>query len=83
MKKKVITRRDFIRVAAMTPFAGAFAYSIKAPEKRETVRKAKVVLVRDKNALISFKKPDPDVVQKMLDDAVSTLLGEKDIVKAL
>lgn len=82
IKKKVITRRDFIRVAAMTPFAGAFACSIKAPGEEATARKTKVVLVRDKNALISFKKPDPDIVQNMLDDAVSMLLGEKNIVKA-
>jgi len=82
MSKKIITRRDFLRVAAMTPFAGAFASSMKIPGKKEATRKAKVVLIRDKNALISFKKPDPDVVQKMLDDAVSALLGEKTQVEA-
>ena len=82
MSKKIITRRDFLRVAAMTPLAGVFASSMKIPGKKEATRKAKVVLIRDKNALISFKKPDPDVVQKMLDDAVSALLGEKTQVEA-
>jgi len=82
MKKKVITRRDFLRVAAMTPFAGAFVSGLKVPDKKETAKKARVVLVRDENALIAYKKPDPQVVQKMLDDAVTTLLGEKDVVKA-
>ena len=82
MKKRVITRRDFLRVAALTPFAGAFAYSLKIPEKKEAARRAKVVLVRDNNALISFKKPNPDVIQKMLDDAISTLLGENDPINA-
>jgi len=82
MSKKIITRRNFLRVAAMTPFAGAFASSMKIPGRKEATREAKVVLIRDKNALISFKKPDPDVVQKMLDDAVSVLLGEKTPVKA-
>ena len=82
MSKKIITRRDFLRVAAMTPLAGVFASSMKIPGKKEATRKAKVVLIRDKNVLISFKKPDPDVVQKMLDDAVSALLGEKTQVEA-
>lgn len=81
MKKKVITRRDFLRVAAMTPFAGALASSLKVGEM-PSPDKAKVVLVRDKNALISFNNPQPEVIQKMLDDAVMTLLGEKDPVDA-
>ena len=82
MRKKVITRRDFLRVAAMTPFAGAFAYGLKIAGKKETARKVKVVLIRDTDALISFKKPNPVVIQKMLDGAVTTLLEETDPVKA-
>jgi len=81
MKKKVITRRDFLRVAAVTPFAGAFALGLKAGET-PTPKKSRVVLVRDENALISFNNLRPDVIQKMLDDAVTTLLGEKDPVDA-
>jgi len=69
-------------VAAMTPFAGAFAYGFKTQEKKEAARRAKVVLIRDKNALISFKKPNPGVVQKMLDDSITTLLGEADPINA-
>lgn len=82
MKKKVITRRDFLRVAAMTPFAGAFVYGFKIQEKKGAARRAKVVLIRDKNALISFKKPNPGVIQKMLDDSITTLLGEADPINA-
>ncbi len=81
MKKKVITRRDFLRVAAMTPLAGALTSSLTAGVK-PSPDKARVVLVRDKNALISFNNPHPEVIQKMLDDAVTTLLGEKDPVDA-
>jgi len=81
MKKKIITRRDFLRVAAMTPLAGALASSLKAGEK-PSLDKARVVLVRDKNALISFNNPRPEVIRKMLDDAVTILLGEKDTVDA-
>jgi hypothetical protein len=81
MMKKVITRRNFLRVAAMTPFAGAMASSLKAGGK-PSPDKAKVVLVRDRNALISFNNPHPEVIRKMLDEAVTTLLGEKDPVDA-
>ena len=82
MKRKVFTRRDFLRVAAMTPFAGALACSLKGTGKKAASDKVRVVLVRDKNALASFKNPNPDVVQRMLDDAVSTLLEEGDHVDA-
>lgn len=82
MKKRAITRRDFLRVAAMSPFTGAFAYGFRIQEKKEAAKRAKVVLIRDKNALISFKKPDPGVVQKMLDDSITTLLGESDPINA-
>ena len=81
MKKKVITRRDFLKVAAVTPFAGAFASRFKFGETPGP-NKARVVLIRDKNALISFNNPHPDVIQKMLDDAVTTLLGEKNPLEA-
>ncbi len=82
MKKKVFTRRDFLRVATMTPFAGLIARA-RVPQKADKGEtKSKVVLIRDKNALLSFKKPNPDVIQKMLDEAVSILLDEKDALSA-
>jgi hypothetical protein len=82
MKKKVITRRNFLRVAAMTPVAGAFASSLGIPVRMGPVKKATVILVRDKDALKSLHTPNFDVIQKMLDDAVTTLFGEKDPVEA-
>jgi len=44
--------------------------------------KVKVVLIRDEGALDSSGRPNAAVIQKMLDDAVTTLLGENDPVKA-
>jgi len=82
VKKRAITRRDFLRVAAVTPFAGAFASGFRIQEKKEAASRAKVVLIRDKNALISFKKPNPGVIRKMLDDGITTLLGETDPINA-
>jgi len=82
MKKKTLTRRDFLKVAAVTPVMGAVAGSLKIPAAEKLLQKSKVVLIRDENALLSFKKPDAEVVQRMLDKAVTTLVGEKDVTKA-
>ena len=82
MKKKTFTRRDFLKVAAVTPVMGAVAGSLKIPAAEKPLQKSKVVLIRDENALLSFKKPDAEVVQRMLDQAVTTLVGEKDVTKA-
>jgi hypothetical protein len=82
MAEKVITRRDFIRVAAFSPLAGAFVRGRKRTKGTISSGRSRVVLIRDERALVSFKKPDPEVVQNMLDGAVTTLLGEKDPVEA-
>jgi hypothetical protein len=91
MKKRVFTRRDFLRVAALSPLAGAFASCQKQPIDQEgrkqpisqvEVEKTKVVLIRDENALVAFKKPNAKVVQRMLDEALSTLLAEEDPLQA-
>lgn len=82
MKDKVLTRRDFLRVTAMMPFAVAITLREKPRQEINVEGKAKVVLIRDENALVSFKKPNPDVIQRMLDDGITKLLGEKDPVEA-
>lgn len=83
MKKRSVTRRDFLRTAAIAPFAGAaFAHSLRVSEKKEALRSAKVVLIRDENAVIAFKKPDPEVVRKMMDSAIAELMGESNAVDA-
>lgn len=81
MEEKTITRRDFLRVASMAPFAGTLAFGLREP-RREEAAKARVVIIRDENALVSFKRPNPDVIQRMLDEAVTTLLGERNPVQA-
>lgn len=81
MAEKVITRRDFLRVAAISPLAGVIATGMKPANGPISSGQSRVVLIRDQKALASFKKPDPEVVQYMLDEAVTELLGEKDPVK--
>ncbi|MFQ6108169.1 MAG: DUF362 domain-containing protein [Candidatus Aminicenantales bacterium] len=82
MKKSAITRRDFLRVVAAAPFAGVFALGEKPKQKAGIAEKARVVLIRDKDALISFKRPDPSVIQQMLDEAVRVLFEEEDALSA-
>ena len=77
MSRKMISRRDFLKVASIAPLAGAFVPSLKAvgPAAGE---KARVVLVRDANALDASGAPRPEVIQRMLDDAVCALFDTKD-----
>lgn len=86
--KKTLTRRDFLRTAAAAPLVGLAISGEKLLEAGRQVgaqaaqSKARVVLIRDKNALKPDGNPDAQVIQKMLDEAVCTLLDEKDVVKA-
>jgi hypothetical protein len=97
MAKKVITRRDFLRAAAVAPLAGAIAHVGAVPAVRPSIKAgsstsgaarasmsgppagmSRVVLVRDDNAVGADGTFDAEVIQKMLDDAVTALFGEKD-----
>jgi hypothetical protein len=78
---RTITRRDFLKVASAAPLAGALRPGLKAgPAAAEG--NVRVVLVRDENALDASGAPNPEAIQRMLDDGVRALLGERDIVKA-
>lgn len=82
MKNKAMTRRDFIKAASVAPLAGAFLPALKGQPTQAVAEKVKVVLIRDKDALDASGTPNADVIQRMLDEAITTLLGEKDQVKA-
>jgi len=74
-----LTRRDFMKLAAIAPLAGA-AWRADAAEPAPA--KSRVVLIRDKDALDASGAHRPEVIQKMLDDAVVALMGEKTPVDA-
>jgi hypothetical protein len=71
-----------LRAAALSPVAGAFASNLKLSDGLSPKPKARVVLIRDENALVAFKKPNTEVVHRMLDRALSVLLGEKNPLQA-
>ena len=74
--EKPITRRDFMKTTA------GFAFGTAIGLKTEPQEKAAVVLIRDKNAQDANSKTDENIIQQMLDNAVMTLTGEDDPVKA-
>jgi len=79
MKKEIVTRRDFMRIAAVTPLSGAVTPLFKRTAGAAAPQdKARVVLIRHKDAVDEAWNHHPDVVQQMLDEAVAVLFGEKD-----
>jgi hypothetical protein len=79
--RKMITRRDFLRAASVAPLAGAFVPALKAGQTSPG-QKVKVVLIRDQNALDAAGTPRAETIQRMLDEAVLELLGERDPASA-
>jgi hypothetical protein len=92
MKKKSLTRRDFLKAAAVAPWAGALvssgliAGSAGSSASRpvgarafeaSALAKSRVVLIRNKDVLDSGRKIVPGIIQKMLDDAVMAVFGEE------
>ncbi|MFB0564164.1 MAG: DUF362 domain-containing protein [Candidatus Aminicenantaceae bacterium] len=82
MKKRVITRRDFLRTAAVSTIAGAFSFPDGLGAMQGKLKKSKAVLIRDKDALDDTGHHNPEVIQRMLDEAVTVLLEKSDPVEA-
>ncbi len=82
MAERLITRRDFLKIAAVSPLAGTIASGLKRGALPEASSKARVVLIRDKEALDSAGRHNPQVIQKMLDDAIAALFDVKYPVEA-
>jgi len=79
-KNRVITRRDFLRGTVYTALATSAGLPIGKDVKAE--EKVKVVLVRNEKAIDPQGRIDKDIVQQMLDQGVSRLLGEEDPLQA-
>ncbi len=78
MKPKGLTRRDFLKGSASATLAGAFYLSLPGKLSARPGEKSRVVLIREQNVLNDKNVPDYDVMVRMLNEAVITLLGEKD-----
>ena len=80
MEEKTITRRDFLRVAAGTTIAATLGSGIPGEGRTEPL--ARVVLIRNAEALGDEDKIKGEIVQMMLDEAVRTLLGTNEPLEA-
>jgi hypothetical protein len=68
-----MTRRDFIRLAAYTAAGAAVGAETLAAEAPTSATRARVVLVRDQNAVTAAGKVDAAVVERMIDRGMSEL----------
>ena len=80
MEEKIITRRDFLRVAGGTAMAAALGAGILGEARAEPT--AKVVLIRNAEVLGPQDKVQGGILQSMLDEAIKTLLGTNDPLEA-
>lgn len=77
---KVITRRDFLRGTVYTAFAASTGLGLPGIVQAE--ERVKAVLVRDERVVDREGRIDQEILQQMLDQGVSTLLGEANPVQA-
>jgi hypothetical protein len=75
---KAVTRRDFLRGTAYAGFGTALGLNLKMDSEAKPSKKARVVLVRDKDVYKKDGQLNAGVIQDMLDRAVTTLWGEKE-----
>jgi hypothetical protein len=83
-KKTVLSRRDFIKNSSIAAVGGTFfcrCSKDRKPILKTNQQKSTVVLVRDPSVLDSSGQPVYEVVLRMMDQAISVLIGEKDPVK--
>jgi hypothetical protein len=80
MKEKIITRRDFLGVAAGTAMAATLGAGLLGEAKAEPT--ARVVLIRNAEVVGSDGTVRGEILQSMLDEAVKSLLEKKDSAEA-
>jgi len=79
-KNKVITRRDFLRGTVYTALAASTDSLLEQDVGAE--EKVKLVLIRHEKVIDQQGRINQEIVQKMLDQGVSQLLGEEKPIQA-
>ncbi len=82
MGKASLTRRDFLRLAMVGPMASSFIPGRLFERQASPEAKSRVVLIRHPEAVDERRRVNPEVIQKMLDEAVAALLGTQDPLSA-
>jgi hypothetical protein len=80
--KKVITRRDIIRVGSCLTMGSLMGLPLIGGVSAKKSEKSRVVLIRDKNVLDSRGQLSESVLQNMLDKAVTAIMDTQDPVSA-
>jgi len=82
LEKKELTRRSFLKATSTAAIAGAlFGTGLGDPRAviaKAAEKKTRVVLVRDKDVLDEAGNVNPEALERMLDQAVTALLGVND-----
>jgi len=86
--QKTVTRRDFLRGTTLGAASLAFGVPVAAKTFQElratypVAQTARVVLVRDADVLNSHGECNPEVLARMLDEAVTALFDTDDVAAA-
>ncbi len=82
MRSKTISRRVFIRDSAAAMAAGTLALAFPGKHGAQAPPRARVVLIRGQDVLDENGAVRADEAKRMLDEALQTLLEEKDAAAA-
>ena len=81
-EKRVITRRDFLRAGTCAAVGGLIGVPFAKSAQAQSAPKSRVVLVRDRDVLDDAGTIRSEVLERMLDQALCTLMGTPDPVSA-
>ncbi|MDJ0885083.1 MAG: DUF362 domain-containing protein [Desulfobacterales bacterium] len=77
-KRKIITRRDFLRTGSCAVMGTMMGFPLVARAAAQATRKSTVVLIRNANATSGYGTLDEKIVVQMLDEAVMVMLDTRD-----
>jgi hypothetical protein len=80
--RSVITRRDFIRTSSCAVMGSVLGLPLIGRTELQATQKSRVVLIRNQMATDGYGSLNPRIVERMLDDAVTVLLGASEPASA-
>ena len=81
-KKRVITRRDFMRTGSRIVMGSFMGFPFIRNAAGQSHTKSRVVLIRDQNVTQGYGSLKADLLIDMLDQAVTKMLGASDPTSA-
>jgi hypothetical protein len=76
-KKRIITRRDFLRAGSYVVMGSLMGLPMPKSASARQAQKSKVILIRD-DRVVDGNRLRPAILEEMLDQAVATLFDTKD-----